>query len=89
MIKEGTTQTPSTAKAFLGHISGTKLASLPYYIELFGKSVCEYAEENPLHLDELNSPPSPLFQSSSNSFELPNPTKTSIPSTLGRILFEN
>ena len=40
---------------------------------------CESAEENLLHLDELKSPPSSLFQSSSNAFEFPQPTKTSIP----------
>ena len=57
MTKVPTTQTPSTTKPFLSHISRskTKLASLPHYIDLFGESVCESAEENPLHLDELKS----------------------------------
>ena len=48
MIKEGTTQTPSTTKPFLSYISGskTKLASLPHSIALFDESVCQSAEEN-------------------------------------------
>ena len=33
MIKVGTTQTPSTTKPFLGHLSGTKL--LKYWVNLF------------------------------------------------------
>ena len=86
MTKVPTTQTPTTTKPFLSHTSRskTKLVSLPHYIDLFSESVCESAEENLLHIDELSSP----FHSSSNPFELPRPTKTSIP-TLGRILFEN
>ena len=79
-----TTQTPSTTKPLLSHISGTKLASLPHYIDLFDESVCEFAEENILHLDELKSPPSSPFQSSSNLFELPKPTKISIPINPGK-----
>ena len=74
-----TTQTPSTTKPFLSHISGIKPTSLPHYIDLFDESAYESAEENPLHLDELKSPPSSPFLSSSNPFELPRPTKTSIP----------
>ena len=77
---EGTTQTPSTTKPFLSHISGskTKLASLPHYIDLFDESVCQSPEENSYHLDELKSLPSKFFQSSSKPFELPQPPKTSI-----------
>ena len=78
MTKVPTTQTPSTTKPLLSHISGTKLASLPHYIDLFDESFCESAEENLLHLDELKSPPSSLFQSSSYPFELSKPMKTSI-----------
>ena len=79
MTKVPTTQTPSTAKPLLGYNTGSKLDSLPHLIDLFDKSVCESAEENLLHLDELKSPASSLFQSSTNCFELPKPTKTSIP----------
>ena len=81
MTKVTTTQTPSTTKPFLSHTSRskTKLASLPHYVDLFDESVCESAEGNLLHLDELKSSPFSLFQSSSNPFELPKPTKTSIP----------
>ena len=81
MTKVTTTQTPSTTKPFLCHTSRskTKLASLPHYVDLFDESVCESAEGNLLHLDELKSSPFSLFQSSSNPFELPKPTKTSIP----------
>ena len=84
MTKVPTTQTPSTTKPFLRHTSRTKtkLASLFCYIDLFGESVRESAEENLLHLDELKSPPSSLFQSSPNPFKLPKPTKTSIPNQL-------
>ena len=80
MIKVGTIQTPNTTKPLLSHISGskTKLASLPHCTDPFDESVCGSAEENSLHLDELKSPPSSLFQSSSNPIELPKPTKTSI-----------
>ena len=48
MIKERTTQTPSTIKPFLSYISGSKteLASLAHYIALFDESVCQSAEEN-------------------------------------------
>ena len=89
ITKVPTTQTASATKPLLSHISGTKLASLPHYIDLFGESVSESAEENLPHLDQLKSPPSSL-SSSSNLFELPKPTKTSIlKSTLRRILFEN
>ena len=47
ILKEQTTQTPSTTKPFLSHTlrSKTKLVSLPHYIDLFDKSVCESAEE--------------------------------------------
>ena len=49
------------------------------FCDLFDESVCESARQNPLHLDEVKSPPSSPFPSSSNPFELPKPTKTSIP----------
>ena len=77
MTKVPTTQRPSTTKPFLSHTSRskTKLASPPHYINLFGESVCESAEENPLHLDEFNFTFSIFF----NPYELPKPTKTSIP----------
>ena len=61
MTKVPTTQTPITTKPLPGHISGSKLDSLPHYIDLFGESVCESAKENLLHLDELKSPPSSTF----------------------------
>ena len=81
MTKAPTTQTPSTTKPILSRISGskTKLTSLPHSFDPYDESVCQSAEENPLLLDELKSPPSLLFQSSSNPFELSKPTKTSIP----------
>ena len=58
MIKEQTTQTPSTTKPILSQISRSNpLSSLPYHIDLFDESACESAcesaEENLLHLDEL------------------------------------
>ena len=68
MTKVPTTQTPSTTKPLLGYNTGSKPDSLPHYIDLFDESVCESAEENVLHLDELKSPPSSPFQSSSNAF---------------------
>ena len=55
-----------------------KIVFLSHCIDLFDESACESAEENPLHLDELKSPLSSLFQSSSNPFELPKQTKTSV-----------
>ena len=79
MTKVPTPQTTSTTKPLLSHISGSKLASLPHYIDLFDESVCESAEENPLDLDELKSLSSSLFHPFSNPFELPKPTKTTIP----------
>ena len=47
--KEGaapTAPTPSTTEPLLSHISGSKLNSLPHYIDLFDESACESAEEN-------------------------------------------
>ena len=79
MTKVATTQAPSTPKPLLGYNTGCKLDSIPHHIDLFDESVCESAEENLLHLDQLKSPPSSHFQSSSNLFELPKPTKTSTP----------
>ena len=81
IFKLQTTPTPSTTKLLPSHTSRrkTKLVFLPHCMNLFDESVCESTEENPLHLYELKSPPSSLFQSSSNLFELPKPTKTSIP----------
>ena len=81
IIKEQAASTPSTTKLLPSHTSRnkTKPVFLSHCIDLFDESVCESAEENLLHLDELESPPSSLYQSSSNPFELPKPTKTSIP----------
>ena len=84
MIKEGTIQTPSTTKPFLSNISGTILASLPYYIELFGESVCESAEENLLHLDELKSPPSPFFNLLQIPFNFQSPARLLFPINPGK-----
>ena len=58
-----TPQTPSTTKPFLSHTSRsrTKLPFLSHCTDPFHESVCESAEENLLHLDELKSPPSSLF----------------------------
>ena len=80
MTKAPTTQTPST-KTFHSHTlrSKTKQVTPPQYIDLSGESFCECADENPLHLDELKSPPSSFFPSSPNPFELPKPTETSNP----------
>ena len=80
MTKVPTTQTPSTTKPFLSHTSRikTNLAFLSHCIDPFDESVCDSAEENPLHLDEFKSSPSSPFQSFPNLFELPKPTKTSI-----------
>ena len=78
MIKEQTSQTPSTTKPILSHISRSKpLSSLPHHVDLFDESACESAEENLLHLDEFKSSLSPPFQSSSCPPELPASTKTS------------
>ena len=68
-----TTQTPSTTKPFLSHISGIKPASLPHYIDLFDESAYESAEENPLHLDELKSPPSSPEDPKKVNVDTPNP----------------
>ena len=47
MIKEQTTQTPSTTRPILSHISRSwPLSSPPHYIDLFDESACESAEEN-------------------------------------------
>ena len=79
MTKMPTTPTPSTTKLLPTHTSRskTKLVSLSHCSDLFDESVSKSAEQNLLHLDELKSSPSSLFQSSSNPFELPKPTKTS------------
>ena len=70
MTKVPTTPTPSTTKLLLSHSSRSKtiLAFLSHFTDPFDESVCESAEENPCHLDELKSPPSSFFQSSSNPF---------------------
>ena len=76
ICKDQAAPTPSTTKLLHSNTSRNKttLVSLSHCIDLFDESVCESA--NPLHLDELKSPPSSLFQSSSNPFELTKPTKT-------------
>ena len=79
--KEQAASTPSTTKVLPSHSSRSKptLAFLSHCTDPFDESVCESAEGNPLHLDELKSSPSSFFQSSQHLFELPKPTKTSIP----------
>ena len=79
MTKAPTTQTAST-KTFHSHTlrSKTKQVTPPQYIDISGESVCECADEIPLHLYELKSPPSSFFQSFPNPFELPKSTETSI-----------
>ena len=74
-------QTPSTTKLLPGHSSRSKttLAFLSHGTDQFDESVCEAAEGNPLHVDELKSSLSSFFQSSQNLFDLPKPTETSIP----------
>ena len=81
IFKEQAASTPSTTKLLPSHSSRSKttLAFLSHHTDPFDESVCESAEGNPLHLDELKSSPSSLFHSSSNPFELPKPTKNSIP----------
>ena len=64
------TPIPSTTKLLSNHTSRskTKPAFLSHCIDPCDESVCESAEENSLHLDELKSSSSSLFQSSSNLF---------------------
>ena len=76
MTKVPTTQTPSTTKPFLSHPSGNPII-LTYLVNLFVNLLKK--------TDELKSSPSSLFESSSNPFELPRPTKTSIPNQLWEV----
>ena len=80
-FKEQAAPTPSTTKLLPSHTSRSKkkLSFLSHCIDPFDESVCESTEEIQLHLDELKSSPSSLFQSSSNLFEFPKPTNTSTP----------
>ena len=57
VFKEPAASTPSPTKLLPSHTSRTKtkLAFLPHCIDPFDESVCESAEGNPLHLDELKS----------------------------------
>ena len=84
MTKVPTTPTSSTTKPLLSHISGTELASIPHYIDLFDESVCESAEENLLHLNELKSPLSSPFHLLQILLSFQNPPRLLLPINPGK-----